>query len=117
MRRECRRIGIRLLTAAALLAFGLSTQGALAQDHGGATEASKTLFGSRCAMCHGADGHGSEMGKSLKIKDLTSKEVQSQSDAELEHVIAEGKNNMPPFKDSLKKEEISGVVQYLRTLK
>jgi mono/diheme cytochrome c family protein len=68
-------------------------------------------------MCHGADGHGSEMGKSLKVKDLTSQEVQSQTDAQLSHVISEGKNNMPPFKGSLSKDEIANVVRYVRTLK
>jgi mono/diheme cytochrome c family protein len=57
------------------------------------------------------------MGKSLKVVDLTSKEVQSQSDADLIHVISEGKNNMPPFKGSLNKDEITNVVRYLRTLK
>jgi cytochrome c6 len=100
-----------------VLGLAISSSGAVAQDHNGPNAASKDLFSSRCAMCHGADGHGSDMGKSLKVKDLTSKEVQSQSDAELAHVISEGKNNMPPFKGSLKEEEIKGVIQYLRTLK
>ena len=102
-----------------IMAFycGLLTSGVSAQEHAAATPASKSLFSSRCAMCHGADGHGSDMGKSLKVKDLTSKEVQSESDADLAHLIATGKNNMPPFKDSLKEDEIRGLVQYLRTLK
>jgi mono/diheme cytochrome c family protein len=96
---------------------GLFATGVSAQEHAAAAPAAKSLFSSRCAMCHGADGHGSDMGKSLKVKDLTSKEVQSESDTDLAHVIATGKNNMPPFKDSLKEEEIHGLVQYLRTLK
>lgn len=100
----------------AVFCFGFSAEPTLGQEHA-STSDSKALFTSRCALCHGADGHGSDMGKTLKVKDLTSKEVQSLSDDELAHVIAEGKNNMPPFKDSLKKEEITGVVQYLRTLK
>lgn len=102
--------------AATVLCFGFLTMGASAQEHA-AAPAAKSLFSSRCAMCHGADGHGSDMGKSLHVKDLTSKEVQSESDAELAHLIATGKNNMPPFKDSLKEDEIHGLVQYLRTLK
>jgi cytochrome c6 len=107
----------RLLLVAVGLGLGLSTNNAFSQDQGNSSASSKDLFNSRCAMCHGADGHGSEMGKSLKVKDLTSKEVQSQSDDQLIHVITDGQNNMPPFKSSLKKEEISGLVRYLRTLK
>jgi mono/diheme cytochrome c family protein len=116
MRREL-RVFTRLLLVAVGLGLSFCTGTAVGQDQGGASDASKALFSSRCAMCHGADGHGSEMGKSLKVKDLTSKEVQSQSDAQLSHVIAEGQNNMPPFKGSLKKEEITDLVRYLRTLK
>lgn len=107
----------RLLLVAVGLGLSLSTHSALSQDQGNSSAGSKDLFNSRCAMCHGADGRGSEMGKSLKVKDLTSKEVQSQSDAQLIHVISDGQNNMPPFKSSLKKEEIGELVRYLRTLK
>jgi mono/diheme cytochrome c family protein len=116
MRKAYMGVGISTLLITAAFCSGFSTREASAQEH--ATEsASKTIFTSKCALCHGADGHGSDMGKSLNVKDLTSKEVQSQSDDELARVISSGKNNMPPFKDSLKKEEITGVVQYLRTLK
>lgn len=117
MRKTYWGVNAGLLIMTAVFYFGFSAEPVLGQEHGTSTSASKTLFASRCALCHGADGHGSDMGKTLKVKDLTSKEVQSLSDDELAHVIAEGKNNMPPFKDSLKKEEITGVVQYLRTLK
>ena len=116
MRKEFRGC-TRLLLVTVGLGLGLCANTALGQDHGSASADSKALFSSRCAMCHGADGHGSEMGKSLKVVDLTSKEVQSQSDADLIHVISEGKNNMPPFKGSLNKDEITNVVRYLRTLK
>jgi mono/diheme cytochrome c family protein len=109
-------VGFGLLIVMAFYC-GLLTMGVSAQEHAAPPAGAKDLFGSRCAMCHGADGHGSDMGKSLKVKDLTSKEVQSESDADLAHVIATGKNNMPPFKDSLKEDEIRGLVQYLRTLK
>lgn len=104
--------GCTRLLLVAVLGLGLGAGTAYGQDAG-----SKALFGSRCEMCHGSDGHGTDMGKSLKVKDLTSKEVQSQTDAQLIHVISEGQNNMPPFKGSLKKEEIDGLVRYLRTLK
>ena len=48
-------------------------------------------FRTKCAMCHGADGSGSEVGKSLNVPDLRSPAVQKLSDAELAQVIATGK--------------------------
>jgi mono/diheme cytochrome c family protein len=117
MRKAYMGVGISTLLITAAFCSGFSTREASGQEHAAAESASKTIFTSKCAMCHGADGHGSEMGKSLNVKDLTSKEVQSASDDELARVISGGKNNMPPFKDALKPEEIKGMVQYLRTLK
>jgi cytochrome c6 len=75
-----------------------------------------TLFKSKCAVCHGADGTGSSMGKKMGVRDLTSADVQKMSDAELTDIITNGKNNMPKFA-SLKPEEVKGLVSYIRTLK
>ena len=36
----------------------------------------------------------------MKIPDLHSAQVKSQSDTQLAAVISDGKNNMPPFKGS-----------------
>jgi mono/diheme cytochrome c family protein len=117
MRKAYVGVGLSTLLITAAVCSGFSTREASGQEQAAPSAASKALFSSRCALCHGADGHGSDMGKTLHVKDLTSKEVQSESDDELVQVISNGKNNMPPFKDSLKKEEITGLVQYLRTLK
>lgn len=74
-------------------------------------------FKSKCASCHGADAKGqTPMAKMMKIKDLTSEEVQKQSDAELRDIIAKGKKPMPEFGSKLKKEEIDDLVAYLREL-
>ncbi len=56
------------------------------------------VYKSKCATCHGPDGGGTAVGKSLKVADLRSAEVQSRSDAELTQVISDGKDNMPGFK-------------------
>ncbi len=117
MKRACVGMTVGTFVVAATFWFGFSAQGASWQEEPASASASKALFNSRCALCHGPDGHGSDMGKTLKVKDLSSKEVQSLSNDDLIQVISAGKNNMPPFKDSLKKEEISGLVRYLRTLK
>ena len=69
-------------------------------------------FKAKCAMCHGADGSG----KALKLRELGSPEVQKQSDAELNDIVTKGKNKMPAFGKSLKPDEVSGLVAYVRDL-
>ena len=80
-------------------------------------QAAADLFKSKCAMCHGADGSGSAMGKKMGAHDFTAAEVQKMSDAELTEIITNGKNKMPKYADKLKPEEIKGLVAHIRTLK
>jgi mono/diheme cytochrome c family protein len=104
------RINFQVVTFAAALAvvltFPLSVH---AQDAG-------TLFKSKCAACHGADGTGSPMGKKMGAHDFTSADVQKMSDAELADIITNGKNKMPKYA-SLSPEDVKGLVAYIRTLK
>jgi cytochrome c6 len=85
---------------------------------GGAPDsaASATLFRSKCAMCHGADGAGSEVGKSLNIPDLRSQAVQKLPNAELIEIISNGKGGMPSFKNSLSPDQIHALVMHVRSL-
>ena len=56
------------------------------------------LYKAKCAMCHGPDGGGqTPTGKSMKVRDLRSDEVQKQTDVELTKVISGGKGKMPPY--------------------
>ncbi len=79
--------------------------------------AAKATFQSKCAMCHGPDGAGSEVGKSMKVPDLRSPEVQKLPDAQLAQVISDGKGGMPPFKSSLSEDQIHALVTYIRSLR
>ncbi len=79
--------------------------------------AAKATFQSKCAMCHGPDGAGSEVGKSMKVLDLRSPEVQKLPDAQLAQVISDGKGGMPPFKSSLSEDQIHALVTYIRSLR
>ena len=81
-----------------------------------AQNASETLFKSKCAACHGADGTGSAIGKKMGAHDFQTAEVQKMSDAELSGIITNGKNKMPKY-GSLSPEDIKGLVAYIRTLK
>jgi mono/diheme cytochrome c family protein len=75
-------------------------------------------FKAKCAMCHGADGKGdTSMGKTMKVRDLGSADVQSQSDADLTAIITNGKGKMPKYDGKLTADQIKDVVKYIRTLK
>jgi len=52
----------------------------------------------------------------LHAADFHSPQVQQQSDEQLAAVIAQGRGNMPPFGTRLSKDQIDGLVKYLRTL-
>jgi cytochrome c6 len=78
--------------------------------------ASSATFRAKCAACHGQDGGGSTVGKSMNVPDLRSPVVQKLSDAELTQVISNGKGGMPPFKSSLSEDQIHSMVSYVRSL-
>ena len=76
-----------------------------------------TLFKTKCAACHGADGKGeTPMGKANKLRDLGSADVQKQSDDELATIITAGKGKMPAYGKSLKPEQVKELVAYIRSL-
>jgi mono/diheme cytochrome c family protein len=68
------------------------------------------IYKTKCAMCHGADG------AKIAAHDLQSAAVQGMSDADLSTIIKSGKGGMPASK-SLKPEDVSALVAYVRTLK
>jgi cytochrome c6 len=78
--------------------------------------ASSATFRTKCAMCHGQDGGGSEVGKSMNVPDLRSSAVQKLSNAALAQIISNGKGGMPSFKDSLSEDQIHSLVAHIRTL-
>ena len=100
---------LRVTVSALTFALLFST---LALADGGAD------FKARCAMCHGPDGKGdTAMGKKFGLKDLGSADVQGKSDADLTGIITKGKDKMPEYGSKLSKEQIDGLVKYIRTLK
>jgi cytochrome c6 len=93
------------------LAVMLLSGGAARADDGAAT------FKAKCAMCHGGDGAGSTpVGKSMKIRDLRSAEVQAQTDAQLTDILTNGKDKMPAYKGKLTDDQLKGLVSYIRQL-
>jgi len=102
---------VRMEAAVLLFAVALASGGPLFAQDGA------TVFKTKCAPCHGADATGSTpAGKSMKLRDLTSADVQKQTDEQLTAIITGGKSPMPAYKDKLTGDQITQVVAYLRTL-
>jgi cytochrome c6 len=77
----------------------------------------ESLYKTKCAMCHGPDGHGdTPTGKKMGVHDFASPEVQKQSDEDLSEVVTKGKNKMPSYGKSLKPEQIKSLVADCRQL-
>jgi cytochrome c6 len=107
-----RYFAIILGTAVVLAVLGFTSRaGAKPAPDAAAGEAT---YKSNCVVCHAADGTGSPTGKALKAPDLHSDPVQKMTVAQMEAQVSDGKNNMPPFKNTLNKEQIEGVVAYVR---
>ncbi len=91
---------------------------ALAFSSNAIAETGADTFKARCAPCHGATGAGdTTMGKNLKLHDLSSADVQKQTDDELATTITKGKGRMPAYGTKLTKEQIGDVVKFIRSLK
>lgn len=102
----------RIRWAALALVAGVPFFAAPARAQGGAD-----LYKEKCAACHGADGSGNTaVGKSMKLRDLRSAEVQKQTDEQLTEITAKGKNKMPGYEKSLKDSQIKDLVAYMRDL-
>jgi cytochrome c6 len=78
----------------------------------------EALYKAKCVACHGADGKGeTAVGKTNKIRDLGSADVQGQSDDAIAGIIGSGKGKMPAYGKSLKPDQIKELVAYIRSLK
>lgn len=103
---------IRLLVILAALALILALPAMAAGPDGAA------IYKGKCAMCHAADGSGNTpTGKSMKVRDLRSADVQKQTDIQLTDVIAGGKGKMPGYGKSLSTADIQALIAHIRTLK
>jgi cytochrome c6 len=75
--------------------------------------AAEATYKAKCAGCHGADAKGKE---AMKTRDLSSADVQKQSDADLTGIITNGKGKMPPYK-TMTPDQVKDMVAYIRSLK
>ena len=77
----------------------------------------RPVYAEHCARCHKIDGEGGTvevLGKKLKVPSLKKGHALDHSDAEFFKQISEGEDAMPAFKDKLSKEQIDGLVRFIR---
>jgi mono/diheme cytochrome c family protein len=81
----------------------------------------------KCSSCHGEDGKGAtEQGKKMGVRDMSSPEfAKDATDAKMTDAIANGikqtkdgkVQQMEPYKDKLKPEEIAALVAYVKSFR
>ena len=78
------------------------------------------LYKQHCRSCHGKEGYGDgSKAKELEseMRDLTSEEVQAQTDGELFYKSILGRDEMPNFEKKIRDDEDQWmVINYLRSL-
>jgi mono/diheme cytochrome c family protein len=78
----------------------------------GATEG-KALYASKCASCHGPDGKGKDaIAKMMKVE---MKPLGSQSEADIEAAITNGKGKMKPVA-GVDAKQAADIAAYVKTL-
>lgn len=106
-----RALPSRLIAFFAFVLLTLTTVTARADDPGAA------VYKAKCASCHAADGSGNTpAGKTLKVRDLRSPEVQKMSDAELIAATTNGKGKMPAYGSKLSADQIKQLVATIRAM-
>ena len=113
---------IKSLTATISIAFVslFSTQSLHSKQlnaHSFAFADGAAIYAERCVNCHGSDGRAqTPRGKRKGATDFTSAKWKP-NDARMMKVIAEGKGNMPSFKEVLSEDEIKAVMMFVKTFK
>jgi cytochrome c6 len=114
--KQVKRVVVAAVTLSSLV-LALTFQSSSRASSAMAGDGGET-FKAKCVACHGADGKGATTaGKAMKVRDLTSAEVQGQSDDQLFNIIAKGKGKMPGYEKTLGADKCKELVAYIRTLK
>lgn len=77
----------------------------------------KSLYASKCAVCHANDGSGNTAkGKELKVQPFTSAEFKKLPDAKALEIVLKGKGKMEGYEKTLGKEKCQQLLTYCREL-
>ncbi len=82
-----------------------------------AVQSVKSLYASKCSVCHGNDGSANTAkGKETKTRDFKSPEFKKMTDAKALEVVLKGKGKMEGYEKSLGKEKCEQLLAYCREL-
>lgn len=82
-----------------------------------AFQSAKSLYASKCAVCHGNDGSANTAkGKELKVRSLKSEEFKKMTDAKAMEIMMKGKGKMEGYEKTLGKEKLQMLLAYCREL-
>ena len=106
---------VAITFAAATLTFLLSAF--MTTQEVFAFQSVKSLYASKCAVCHGNDGAGATAkGKELKVRDFRSAEFKKMPDPKALEVMLKGKGKMEGYEKTLGKEKVAELLAYCREL-
>lgn len=77
----------------------------------------RTNYSKNCEGCHGPNGEGGLVkldNKQIKVPSLHADHAKKHTDAEIIDFITNGHEEMPAFKDKLRPEEVTQLVQFVR---
>ena len=82
-------------------------------------ERGRKVYADRCARCHGSDGQGhTPMGQTVEPPDLSDPAwKRGRTDAQMRASVANGRGQMPAFKNKLSRQDIAASIAYVRTLR
>jgi mono/diheme cytochrome c family protein len=82
-----------------------------------AFQSAKSLYASKCAVCHGNDGTANTAkGKELKTRSFKADEFKKMPDAKAMEVLMKGKGKMEAYEKTLGKEKLEQLLAYCREL-
>jgi mono/diheme cytochrome c family protein len=107
-------------TVAAIFAttfLTLSLSALASSPPGLAFQSMKSVYNSKCAVCHGNDGSANTAkGKELKVRSLRSEEFKKMPDAKAMEILLKGKGKMEGYEKTLGKEKVAELLAYSREL-
>ena len=96
------------------LLMSLAVVSAFVASSARAADDGSNIYRTRCAMCHGPDGKGTEIGKKMGSRALGASKLEA---SDIEKLVADGHGTARPLEDRLTAEQIKAVSAHVRTLK
>ncbi|MCG3159095.1 MAG: hypothetical protein JMDDDDMK_00071 [Acidobacteria bacterium] len=106
---------VAAIVATTVLTFSLSAL--MSSPAALAFQSVKSLYQSKCAVCHGNDGAANTAkGKELKVRSFRSEEFKKMTDAKAMEVLMKGKGKMEGYEKTIGKEKLEQLLAYCREL-